>query len=122
MMPTERPVPPAPRNARSSTTIRRTPSPARWKATETPVTPPPTISASAVRTVRGAALRARRGRRRGHEAHGVAGPDGAGLEHARVDAAVAGVALLRHAREVPALEGGRDVHARGGVARHLDHD
>src|SRR5919106_4218882 len=47
-MPTLRPVPPEARKRRSRSTTRRTPSPASWNAIETPVTPPPTMTTSAV--------------------------------------------------------------------------
>src|SRR5262249_61673803 len=90
-MPTERPVPPAPRNLRSSTTIRRTPSAARWNAMETPVTPPPTMIASAV-FIRSVA----RGGVTGKEAHGIALVDLPVSQHTRVDAAPAGRPFLRH--------------------------
>src|SRR5947208_8507562 len=49
MMPTERPVPPAARNRRSSTRTSRTPSDVRWKAMAAPVTPPPMTMTSAAR-------------------------------------------------------------------------
>src|SRR5881396_2115369 len=51
MIPTERPVPPAARNRRSSTSTRPRPSPVRWKASEAPVTPPPMTTTSAVRVM-----------------------------------------------------------------------
>src|SRR5438093_5112778 len=50
MIPTERPVPPAARKRRSSTRTSRTPRSARWKAIAHPITPPPTITTSAVFT------------------------------------------------------------------------
>ena len=48
MIPTEYPVPPDASALRSRTSTRRTPRPARWKAIETPITPPPMMITSAV--------------------------------------------------------------------------
>src|SRR5436853_405305 len=54
--------------------------------------------------------------------HGGPGARGAGEGHARGDTAPAGVALLRDARVLAALERGLDVHAGRGVARDFERD